>query len=76
MSVREEELLEWLEDCGVVAASQPLWLLVGIEIETLDKLMERWRNDYWKYARDMGLRWLALSFDVMSMIGNYGLRGW
>ena len=75
LSVREEELLQWLEDYGVEQAwqlSQPL-AAAGIEIETLDKLIERWRNDPTE-LRDMGLRWLALSFDVMSMISS-GLRG-
>lgn len=75
LSVREEELLLWLEDYGVEQAwqlSQPL-AIGGIEIETLDKLIDRWRNDPTE-MRDMGLRWLALSFDVMSMISS-GLRG-
>ena len=75
LSDREEEVLLWLEDYGVEQAwqlSQPL-ATAGIEIETLDKLMERWRNDPTE-MRDMGLRWLALSFDVMSMISS-GLRG-
>lgn len=75
LSEREEELLLWLEDYGVEQAwqlSQPL-ADAGIEIETLDKLMERWSNDPTE-MRDMGLRWLALSFDVMSMISS-GLRG-
>lgn len=75
LSVREEELLQWLEDYGLEQAwqlSQPL-AAAGIEIETLDKLIERWRNEPTE-MRDMGLRWLALSFDVMSMISS-GLRG-
>ncbi len=45
----------------------------GIEVATLDNLMERWRNNTTE-IRDMGLRWLALSFDVMAMIAS-GLRG-
>jgi signal transduction histidine kinase len=35
--------------------------------------MERWRNDSTE-LREMGLHWLALSFEVMSMI-KHGLRG-
>jgi signal transduction histidine kinase len=35
--------------------------------------MQRWRDDTTE-MRDMGLRWLALSFDVMTMIAS-GLRG-
>jgi signal transduction histidine kinase len=75
LSDREEQLLEWLEDYGVKEAwklAEPL-AVGNIEVERLDKLMERWRNDPTE-LRDMGLRWLALSFDVMSTITS-GLRG-
>ncbi len=75
VSEREEELLEWLEDYGVdnpwnLAA--PL-AIGGVTVETLANLTDRWRNDPTE-LRDMGVRWLALSFDVMSMIDS-GLRG-
>ncbi|MEH2386336.1 MAG: cyclic nucleotide-binding domain-containing protein, partial [Nostoc sp.] len=75
LSDRETVLLEWLEDYGVKQA----WKLAeplaegGIEIETLDNLMERWRNDNTE-LREMGLHWLSLSFEVISMI-KHGLRG-
>ncbi|MEH2155626.1 ATP-binding protein [Nostoc sp.] len=75
LSDRETILLEWLEDYGVKQA----WKLAeplaegGVEIETLEQLMERWRNDDTE-LREMGLHWLALSFEVMSMI-KHGLRG-
>ena len=75
ISDREEELIDWLEDYGVEDA----WKLAdplaagGITPETLDILMERWRDDSTE-LRDMGIRWLALSFDVMSSI-QAGLRG-
>ncbi|MBN3890517.1 MAG: cyclic nucleotide-binding domain-containing protein [Nostoc sp. JL31] len=75
LSDREDILLEWLEDYGVNQA----WKLAeplaegGVEVETLDQLMERWRNDDTE-LREMGLHWLALSFEVMSMI-KHGLRG-
>jgi len=75
LSDREEILLNWLEDYGVKQA----WKLAeplaegGVEIETLNQLMERWRNDSTE-LREMGLHWLALSFEVMSMI-KHGLRG-
>lgn len=75
LSDREEKLLDWLEDYGVKDAwklAEPL-AVGGVEVATLDKLMERWRNDTTE-MRDMGLRWLALSFDVMTMITS-GLRG-
>jgi signal transduction histidine kinase len=75
MSDREEELLDWLEDYGVDNAwklAEPL-AMGGIKVDTLDKLIKRWRNDPTE-MRDMGLRWLALSFDVMTMITS-GLRG-
>ncbi|MEH2407939.1 sensor histidine kinase [Nostoc sp.] len=75
LSDRETVLLEWLEDYGVKQA----WKLAeplaegGIEVETLDQMMERWRNDDTE-LREMGLHWLSLSFEVMSMI-KHGLRG-
>lgn len=75
ISDREEELLDWLEDYGVKDAwklAEPL-AVGGVEVATLDKLIERWRNDTTE-MRDMGLRWLALSFDVMATIAS-GLRG-
>ncbi len=75
LSDREEILLDWLEDYGVKQA----WKLAeplaegGVEVEALNQLMERWRNDSTE-LREMGLHWLALSFEVMSMI-KHGLRG-
>lgn len=75
ISDREEELLDWLEDYGVKDAwklAEPL-AVGGVEVSTLNKLIERWRNDTTE-MRDMGLRWLALSFDVMATIAS-GLRG-
>jgi signal transduction histidine kinase len=75
ISEREDELLEWLEDYGVKEPwkiAEPL-ALGGVEISTLNKLIERWRQ-HPSELRDMGIRWLALSFDVMSMI-NSGLKG-
>ncbi len=75
MSAHEDELLDWLEDYGVKEAwklAEPL-ASGGIETATLDKLIERWRNNPTE-MRDIGVRWLALSFDVMSMITS-GLRG-
>lgn len=75
LSDREEILLDWLEDYGVKQAwklAEPL-AQGGVEVETLNQLMERWRNDSTE-LREMGLHWLALSFEVMSMI-KHGLRG-
>jgi signal transduction histidine kinase len=75
VSDREEELLEWLEDYGVNNAwnlAAPL-AIGGVTVETLDTLTDRWRNDPTE-LRDMGVRWLALSFDVLSMIKS-GLHG-
>ncbi|MGD1910026.1 MAG: sensor histidine kinase [Rivularia sp. (in: cyanobacteria)] len=72
---REEEILDWLEDYGVENAwniAEPL-AAGGIEVKTLETMMERWRDDT-SELRDMGIRWLAISFDVMSTIKN-GLRG-
>lgn len=72
---REDELLDWLEDYGVENAGklvEPL-AAANIQPQLLDKLMARWQNDPTE-LRDMGIRWLALSFDVMMMIQS-GLRG-
>ncbi|AFY58823.1 histidine kinase with cyclic nucleotide-binding domain [Rivularia sp. PCC 7116] len=72
---REDELLDWLEDYGVEKAwnlAEPL-AAGGVDVKTLDIMMERWRDDTTE-LRDMGIRWLAISFDVMSTIKN-GLRG-
>jgi signal transduction histidine kinase len=75
LSDREDILLDWLEDYGVTQA----WKLAtplaegGIEVETLEQLMDRWRDDPTE-LREMGLHWLSLSFEVMAMI-KHGLRG-
>lgn len=72
---QEDILLEWLEDYGVEDA----WQLAGplatgeVDVSTLESLMMRWRQEP-SELRDMGLRWLALSFDVMGMIES-GLQG-
>ena len=75
MMDREDAILEWLEDYGVKDAwklSEPL-AAGNIETQVLDRMMSRWRDDTTE-LRDMGLRWLALSFEVMTMIQS-GLRG-
>ena len=72
---REDELLEWLEDYGVKEPwklAQPL-AAGNVEPKALDKIMTRWRDDTTE-LRDIGLRWLALSFEVLTMIQS-GLRG-
>jgi signal transduction histidine kinase len=75
LSDREDQLLDWLEDYGVEDA----WKLTGslaeggITVETLEQLTDRWQDDSTE-MHDMGLRWLALSFEVMSMVTS-GLRG-
>ena len=72
---REDALTEWLEDYGVEDA----WKLVeplaigGVDTATLERLTARWRDSD-SELRDMGIRWLAMSFDVMAMIRN-GLDG-
>ncbi|MUG94851.1 cyclic nucleotide-binding domain-containing protein [Scytonema sp. UIC 10036] len=75
LSDREDELLEWLENYGVEQAwklATPL-ASAGIKIEILEKLIQPWRNTTTE-LRDLGIRWLALSFEVTSMIRS-GLRG-
>ncbi|MDV2996670.1 MAG: Adaptive-response sensory-kinase SasA [Chroococcidiopsis sp. SAG 2025] len=74
-SDREEKILEWLEDYGVEDAwklAEPL-AAGNVDIETLTELMERWKDDPTE-LKDMGLRWLALSFEVMCTVSS-GLRG-
>lgn len=72
---REEELLDWLENYGINDA----WKLAAplaagnVDLDTLSVLMERWQDDPTE-LREMGIRWLALSFDVMTLITS-GLRG-
>lgn len=75
LSDREGQLLEWLEAYGVTNAwnlSEPL-ASGGVTVEMLDALTARWKDDPTE-LKDMGVRWLALSFDVISMIKG-GLRG-
>ncbi|MEY2830920.1 MAG: hypothetical protein RLZZ574_178, partial [Cyanobacteriota bacterium] len=75
MMDREDALQDWLENYGVEAA----WKLAtplaagNIEPQLLEPLVEPWRDDPTE-LRDLGLRWLALSFEVMSMIQS-GLHG-
>lgn len=72
---REDALTDWLEDYGVKDAWQLAEPLAAGKVEPtkLDQLMDRWRDDHTE-LRDMGLRWLALSFEVMGMIQS-GLDG-
>ena len=75
MMDREDALLDWLENYGVAEAwklAEPL-AAGNVQPEALDRLTKRWRDDTTE-LRDMGLRWLALSFEVMTMIQS-GLRG-
>ena len=66
---REEKLLAWLEAYGVATPwnlAEPL-AAGNVEIHTLEQLTERWRDDPTE-LRDMGVRWLALSFEIIEMI--------
>lgn len=72
---REDKLLAWLENYGVEQAwklAEPL-AAGGLEPQILEQLMERWRDDSTE-LREMGLHWLALSYEVIAMI-KHGLRG-
>lgn len=72
---QEDKLLDWLEEYGVENAwklAEPL-AEAGIDVETLEQLTARWQDEPTE-LRDMGVRWLALSFEVMSMVTS-GLRG-
>ena len=72
---REDEISAWLEDYGV----QDAWKLVeplvmgNVSVELLKHLTQRWHNETTE-LKDMGIRWLALSFDVMNTVQS-GLRG-
>ena len=72
---KEDAILDWLEDYGVAEA----WKLAepiaagNVSPKLLTKMTQRWRNETTE-LRDMGIRWLALSFEVMTMIQS-GLRG-
>lgn len=74
LSDREDELLDWLEAYG----SDQAWKIAGplaaagMDTNTLETLTAPWQNDPTE-LKDLGLRWLALSFEVMSMIQG-GLR--
>lgn len=72
---REDELLTWLEEYGIDDAwrlSEPL-ASAGMTIDQLEKLIDPWRNHQTE-MRDLGFRWLALSFEVLSMMTS-GLHG-
>ncbi len=72
---REDALTDWLEDYGVENAWQLVEPLAAAAVEpaTLKRLTERWHHETGE-LREMGIRWLSLSFDVMAMIRN-GLDG-
>lgn len=72
---REDALTDWLEDYGIEDAwklAEPL-AAGQVEIETLEALTGCWR-DRETELREMGIRWLALSFEVLGMIRS-GLDG-
>ncbi|MEL6262551.1 MAG: ATP-binding protein [Cyanobacteria bacterium J06626_6] len=72
---REDALTDWLEDYGVDNAWELAEPLASGHVtpEMLSSLMTRWEAEK-SELHDMGIRWLALSFDVMGMIRN-GLDG-
>lgn len=72
---REDALSDWLEDYGVDNAWELAEPLAAGEVEpaALENLTARWR-DRPDELRDMGIRWLALSFEVMGMVQS-GLDG-
>lgn len=72
---REDALNDWLEDYGIKDAWELAEPLAAGEVDPdlLEELMRPWHDDATE-MREMGVRWLALSCDVMSMIKN-GLDG-
>ena len=72
---REDALTNWLEDYGIEDAwklAEPL-AAGKVTPDLLESMMDRWRDEK-DELHDMGIRWLALSFDVMGMIRS-GLDG-
>jgi len=71
----EDALNDWLEDYGVKDAWQLAEPLAAARVApaTLESLIAPWR-DHDTELRDMGLRWLALSFEVVGMLKS-GLDG-
>jgi len=75
LSDREEEIIEWLEDYGIEDPwnlAEPL-AIGGVDLKTIDRLLDRWR-DRPPEIREQPIRWLALSFEVISTIES-GLQG-
>ncbi|MEL6815172.1 MAG: ATP-binding protein [Cyanobacteria bacterium J06598_3] len=72
---REDTLTDWLEDYGVDNAWELVEPLAAGKVTpaALSPVTECWKNEPGE-LKDMGIRWLALSFDVMGMIRN-GLDG-
>lgn len=72
---REDTLLEWLEEYGVENAWKLAEPLANAEVDpaNLNSLMAPWR-EHSTELREMGLHWLAISFEVMGMIES-GLDG-
>jgi len=73
---REDALTDWLEGYGVDEAWKFAEPLAAGEIspDQLAPLLEDYLHEAPIELKDMGIRWLALSFDVMGMIKN-GLDG-
>ncbi len=75
LSDREEKVLAWLEDYGIEDAwnlAEPI-AIGGVDLEQVDRLLDRWR-DRPQEIREQPIRWLALSFEVISTIES-GLKG-
>ena len=68
LSEQEEQVLEWLEAHGVDKAWELAAPLAagGVAVETLASLTQGWQ-DAPAELKDLGLRWLAQSFDIMQM---------
>lgn len=67
---REEKLADWLEGYGVPEPWKwaPPLALSGIEIDEILPLQEVWKNHRLEHLRHQGVRWLALSCELYSMV--------
>ncbi|MEE4378428.1 MAG: ATP-binding protein [Candidatus Competibacteraceae bacterium] len=69
LAAREDEFLDWLENCEVPEAWEHAAALAasGLTIDEIQAVTEYWRDDPTP-LRYQGVQWLGLSFEVLSMI--------
>ncbi len=67
---REDAFYEWLEEYGVPEPWKwaPSLAISGVDIEEITELQDVWKDHPEEPMRHQGIRWLALSCEVYSMI--------